>query len=163
MRVLAWVYEDTWEAVVGATAEFAPAGAEISLLYVISAEAEQLAEGARAGLLGRRHGPPPPHDAPLHAISEESAQALLREARERLGRGGTTELRRGRVEREVLAAAADVDLLVLARDGELDPLGPKSIGPQARSVVDHAPCPVLLVWPSAPPGVDTLPGGPPGL
>ncbi|MDV9177578.1 universal stress protein, partial [Streptomyces sp. W16] len=30
-----------------------------------------------------------------------------------------------------------------------------------RFAVDHAPCPVLLVWPEAAPGIATLPPAPP--
>ena len=44
-----------------------------------------------------------------------------------------------------------MDLLVLARDGDHSRLGPHSLGPAARFVVDHAPCRVLLVWADAPP------------
>ena len=50
---------------------------------------------------------------------------------------------------------AGADLLILARDGELR-LGPKSLGPRSRFVLDHAPCQVLLVWPEPPPGIDTI-------
>jgi hypothetical protein len=64
------------------------------------------------------------------------------------------------VEREVLAAAEDADLLVLARDGEHDRLGPRSLGHATRFVVDHAPCAVLLVWADTPPGLSTLPPEP---
>jgi nucleotide-binding universal stress UspA family protein len=46
----------------------------------------------------------------------------------------------------VLAALGDADLLVLARDGERDRPGPRSIGHATRFVLDHAPCDVLLVW-----------------
>ncbi|MGB0097855.1 MAG: universal stress protein, partial [Solirubrobacteraceae bacterium] len=67
-----------------------------------------------------------------------------------------TVARRGRVEREVVAACANADLLVLARDGETR-LGPKSLGPRAGFVVDHAPCTVLLAWAQSPPGIDTIP------
>jgi nucleotide-binding universal stress UspA family protein len=54
---------------------------------------------------------------------------------------------RGRAERAVVAACADADLLVLARDGDHTRLGPRSIGHATRFVLDHAPCRVLLVWP----------------
>jgi len=93
-------------------------------------------------------------------IAEGEADALLAEARARLGRSAQTSSRRGRVEREVVAAVEGVDLLVLARDGE-PRLGPKSLGKHVRFVVDHAPCEVLLVWPESPPGIDTIPP-PPG-
>ena len=49
------------------------------------------------------------------------------------------------------AAAEGADLLVLARDGDRSRVGPHSLGPAARFVVDHAPCRVLLVWPDRPP------------
>jgi Na+/H+ antiporter NhaD/arsenite permease-like protein len=60
-----------------------------------------------------------------------------------------------------VAAAAGADLLILARDGDRSRLGPKSLGPAGRFVVDHAPCPVLLVWPEDPPGTGTIPPPPP--
>jgi hypothetical protein len=56
----------------------------------------------------------------------------------------------------VVAAAAGADLLILARDGDRSRLGPKSLGPADRFVVDHAPCPVLLVWQEDPPGPGTI-------
>jgi len=161
MRALVWIVEDTWEATVAEAAAFLPADAEVTLLHVAPGDVETLAEGSRHGLLGRRHRPPP-HEppAPLRAISDEAAQALLVEARERFGRQAGVEARRGRVEREVVAAAEGMDILVLARDGDHSRLGPHSLGPPARFVVDHAPCRVLLVWPGEPPAAD-LPPPPP--
>jgi hypothetical protein len=58
--------------------------------------------------------------------------------------------RSGRIEYEVVAAAATVDLIVLARDQDHPRHGPRSLGPTARYVVDHAPSAVLLVWPDTP-------------
>jgi hypothetical protein len=55
-----------------------------------------------------------------------------------------------------------MDVLVLARDGDRSRLGPHSLGPRARFVVDHAPCRVLLIWPDAPPGAETVAPPPPG-
>jgi nucleotide-binding universal stress UspA family protein len=163
VRALVWIVEDTWEATVAEAAAFLPTDAEITLLHVAPTDVETLAAGARHGLLGRaRHHPPPgpPPPAPLREISEEAAAALLAEARTRLGRDARTDSRRGRVEREVVAAAEGADLLVLARDGDHSRLGPHSLGPAARFVVDHAPCRVLLVWPDAPPTVATIPPPP---
>jgi hypothetical protein len=68
--------------------------------------------------------------------------------------------RRGITEREVVTAAADARLLIMARDGDRSRLGPKSLGKAARFVVDHAPCPVLLVWPGTAPAVETIPPPP---
>jgi hypothetical protein len=56
--------------------------------------------------------------------------------------------------------AEGVDLLVAARDGDRSRLGPHSLGHDTRFVVDHAPCAALLVWPDAPPGVDSIPPWP---
>ncbi|TMM08325.1 MAG: universal stress protein, partial [Actinobacteria bacterium] len=35
-------------------------------------------------------------------------------------------------------------------------LGPKSLGREARYVVDHAPCGVVLGWPGPGPAIDTI-------
>jgi nucleotide-binding universal stress UspA family protein len=161
MRALVWIVEDTWETTVAEAATFLPADAEVTLLYVAPADVEGVAEGARHGLLGRprprHHGPP---QAPLRQISDEAAEALLAGARERLGRQASVARRRGRVEREVVAAAEGMDLLVLARDGDRTRMGPKSLGPATRFVVDHAPCGVLLVWADTPPAVADIPPPP---
>jgi nucleotide-binding universal stress UspA family protein len=157
MHALVWIVEDTWEVTVAEAAAFVPADAHVTLLHVAPADVEELARGGRHGLLGR-HAPPANHG--IRAISDAAAEALLTDARERLGRVAATVARRGRVEREVVAAAQDADLLVLARDGDRARLGPKSLGPPARFVVDHAPCRVLLVWADAPPGVETIPPPP---
>ena len=155
MKALVWIVEDTWEATVDEAAAFLPRDAEITLLHVAGEDAEGLAAGARGGLLGR--APRPPHEA-LGALADEAAAALLDDARERLGRpDAAVARRRGRIEREVVGAAGGVDLLVLARDGDHSRLGPPSLGPAARFVVDHAPCRVLLVWPDEPPDAATIP------
>jgi len=83
-------------------------------------------------------------------------------AQERLGRPAVRVGRRGRVEREVVAACADAAVLVVARDGDHTRLGPRSLGHATRFVLDHAPCRVLLVWPDEPPDLATLPPPPPG-
>ena len=159
MRALVWIVEDTWEATVDEAAGLLPADAEITLLHVADSDVESLAAGAREGLLGRprRHRPAGER---LSTLSEEAAQELLADACSRLGRDATARAVRGRVEREVVAAAADTDILVLARDGDRSHLGPHSLGPTARFVVDHAPSRVLLVWPDAPPELETIPPHP---
>jgi hypothetical protein len=35
----------------------------------------------------------------------------------------------------------------MARDGARAQAGPRSLGPTARFVVEHAACAVLLIWP----------------
>ncbi len=159
MRVVIWIAEETWRACVRQAVPFLPEPADVTLLHVAPSDVEELAAAGRAGLLGRRRPPPPPHERDLRAISEEEAQQLLDAARAALGRDCTMVARRGRVEREVVAACAGADLLVAARDGQRK-LGPKSLGPRARFIVDHAPCTVVLVWAQAPPGIETIPPPP---
>jgi nucleotide-binding universal stress UspA family protein len=152
MRALVWIEQDTWPATVAAAARL-PAEAELTLLHVAPADVESVATGARHGLLGRPRprdrGPGSGLPAPLAQISDAESEALLDEAAAALGRPAALEHRRGRVERELVDAAAGADLLVLARDGDGDRAhpGPHSLAPHARYVVDHAPCAVLLVWP----------------
>jgi len=83
-----------------------------------------------------------------------------RAARPLLGRPATRVKRQGRVEREVVAEVAGADLLICARDGDPTRLGPASLGPTTRFVVDHAPCAVLVIWPDTPPGIDSIPPPP---
>jgi nucleotide-binding universal stress UspA family protein len=160
MRALVWIIEDTWQATIDDAKALLPSDAEITLLHVASTEPETVARGARRGLLGR-HPPPPPAPQELRTISEQAAQELLTEAQARLGRSATLQSRRGRVEREVVATAERADLLVLARDGDRERLGPRSLGPATRFVIDHAPCRVLLIWPDIVPELKTIPPPPP--
>jgi nucleotide-binding universal stress UspA family protein len=147
MRAVIWITESTWEACIDRAREVIPADAEVTLLHVSAADVEDVAAHGAARLLGRR--PPPAPGPPLRAIAAEEAQALLGSAQSRLGRAAELDSRRGRVEREVVEACSGADLLVVARDGELR-AGPKSLGPHARFVVDHARCQVLLVWAGEP-------------
>ncbi|MEU6669042.1 universal stress protein [Streptomyces sp. NPDC046727] len=160
MRVIAWLVEGTWPACVDAVRAHAPDDAEVVLLHVSGPEVPAVAHGAFAGLLGRGHPERDPGDR-LEELGTGSAAALLDAAARRLGRPCVREERSGRVEREVVAAAEGAGLLVLARDGDRSRLGPKSLGPHVRFAVDHAPCPVLLVWPEPAPALGTIPPPPP--
>ncbi|MFE1382449.1 universal stress protein [Streptomyces sp. NPDC058740] len=163
MAVVVWIVEGTWRACVDAARAHAPADAEIVLLHVTPADVPGAAHGAFAGLLGRGHpGEHRPADGwgrdpgtRLEHLAADSARQLLRDAADRLGRPGIRTERTGRVEREVVAEAEGSELLILARDGDHTRLGPHSLGPAARFVVDHAPCPVLLVWPEPAPELPT--------
>ena len=161
MIVITWIVEGTWPACVDAARGIAPADADIVLLHVSGGEAPAAAHGAYAGLMGRRRAErdPGPRVAELGAAS---ARELLEAAARRLARPCATAERRGRAEREVVAAAEGAGLLILARDGDDTRLGPRSLGPASRFVVDHAPCPVLLVWPRAIPEGPLPPPPPPG-
>ena len=159
MLVVIWVVEGTWRSCISAARELVPPDAEIVLLHVTGPDSRAVAHGAFVGMLGRGH---PERDPSARFDSEAatSAHELLEAAAAGLPGPATRVQRRGRVEREVVAAAEGAELLVLARDGERSRLGPKSLGPASRFVVDHAPCPVLLVWPEHPPGVETIPPPP---
>ena len=153
MRALVWITETSWPACIDRARELLPADAEITILHVAATDVEALAEHPGLGLLGRRHPPPP--GPTVRQISDEEADSLLQEAARRLGRPAGTVARRGRIEREVLEAAAGADVLVLGRDGE-PRREPKSIGREARFVIDHAGCAVLLTWSEEPPPLDSI-------
>ncbi|MET8540314.1 universal stress protein [Kitasatospora sp. NPDC004799] len=160
MTVVVWITEGTWPACVDAARAHAPQGAETVLLHVSGQEVPGVAHGAFAGLLGRGHRERDPGTR-VETLAAASAQHLLAAAADRLGRPCARVERTGRVEREVVAAAEGAELLVLARDGDRTRLGPHSLGPASRFVVDHAPCPVLLVWPEPAPDTATIPPPPP--
>lgn len=84
---------------------------------------------------------------------QDSAQQTLQEALQ-YAPGAETLLRQGRPELEIVNAAAEWKanvILVCARAeyGEPPHIGPHSVGHVARFVLDHAPCPVLLLRPLA--------------
>ncbi|MGW1894352.1 universal stress protein [Streptomyces sp. NPDC002004] len=169
MAVIVWIVEGTWPACVDAARARTPEDTDIVLLHVSAPDVPEAAHGAYAGLMGRdrhwghrsddvRGGDP---GTRLEQLAAASAAELLQFAAERLGRACARVERSGRVEREVVAAAEGADLLVLARDGDRSHLGPRSLGPASRFVVDHAPCPVLLVWPETAPGISSIPPPPP--
>lgn len=161
MDVIVWIAEGTWPATVDAARRWIPLDAHVALLHVTGDEVAEAAHGAFAGLLGRgyRHERDPGER--LEALSASAADDLLRAAAARFGRPAGRAKLHGRVEREVVAAAEGADLLICARDGDRSRLGPHSLAPPTRFVVDHAPCQVLLVWPEPAPGIDSIPPPPP--
>jgi nucleotide-binding universal stress UspA family protein len=156
MTVLVWITEDGWEACVQAARTLAPAGQDVTLLHVTDTAALEAAHGAFTALLGRSRTDP---GAQLEALAEASAQQVLDAAAEELGRPAHQVRLRGRPEHQVAEAAREASLLILAREGGA--AGPKSLGKAARFVVDHATCPVLLVWPGTPPDTPLPPPPPP--
>jgi nucleotide-binding universal stress UspA family protein len=158
--VVVWLTDGTWPGCVDAARRVIPADSRTVLIYVIPEEISAAAHAAYAGLLGRGHPERDPGQR-VAAFAAASAAELLDAAADRIARPCERLERHGRVEREVVAAASGADLLIVARDGDRSRLGPKSLGPATRFVVDHAPCPVLLVWPEVPPGLDTIPHPPP--
>jgi nucleotide-binding universal stress UspA family protein len=155
MTVLVWVTQESWMACVDAALARAPAD-DVTLLHVTDAGAADAAHGAFTALLGRAGAGP---GAQLEAMAETAATEVLEAAAARLGRPARQVRRRGRPEHEVVQAARGADLLIVGRQGAAE-AGPRSLGKAARFVVDHAACPVLLVWPGpAPEGPPPRPGG----
>ena len=153
--VFIWVREGTWRAAVDAALSLAPAGASFTLLHVTDDAVPEAAHGAYLGLFGRAGHDPA---ARLDEVATSSAAGLLAAAARRLGRHCEQRSIHGHAERAVVTVSAHADLLVMTRDGDQSRPGPHSLDRAGRFVVDHASCPVLLVWPGPPPR-DT-PGGP---
>jgi hypothetical protein len=139
LKVLAWITEGGWEAVVDAVAHLDPA--EVTLLHVTSIDVPGVRGHRYEQVMGR-----------MSALAGEAAQALLDDAAERLGRENVwTVAESGQAETIVMDALDGIDVLVVARDGRHR--GPHSIGHEQRWVIDHAPCAVVLAWaPGAPDG-----------
>jgi len=163
VRAVVWLVEGTWQGCLDAAAQILPPDARVTLLHVTPSDVGEVTEAATAGLLGRAFRAHRPIRR-FEEVADEEAAEILKAAAARLGREDTELVhRRGRVEREVVGAAAEgVDLLVVARDGDRSRLGPHSLGHATRFIVDHAPCPVLLVWPDEPPGIESIPPLPHG-
>lgn len=157
MKVAGWVAAGTWPAVVAAM-QRRPESDELVLVAVVD-ESEGVPTGPLAGLMGR--GRRPEASAAVDQLSRTTAEDLLAQAVAALGRPCVAQLRTGFTEREVTAAAAAIDLLIVARDGDRTRLGPRSIGRHTRFVIDHAPCTVAVVWPGEMPGLDSIPAPPP--
>lgn len=112
--------------------------------------------GARAGLDMLQHQPgghrrPPPRERDLVEAEEMGSTAALAEAEAAarlLAAAVETAQVRGEPGPAVceLARSAGVDLIAIRAGGRDQPsVGPKSLGPTARFVSDHSPCPVLLL------------------
>ena len=105
----------------------------------------------QTGPLLRRVRPDDPRLEQMRQADEASSQEILAESRIRYPNAETIR-REGRPEREIVNHAAEwnADLIVICpRSPQTGgpTLGPKSVGHVARFVLDHAPCPVLLVRP----------------
>ena len=155
--VIIWICEGTWRATVDAALSLAPALARFTVLHVTEPAAADAARGAYLGLLGRGGRDP---SARFDEVAAAAAADLMEAAARRLGRPCERLEIQDHSERAVVAASAQADLLIVARDGDRSRLGPKSLGRATRFVVDHAACPVLLVWPDSAPDVGTMPPPP---
>lgn len=94
-----------------------------------------------------------PLSSEMEAAESASAEETLKAGLE-YAKGAETLLRQGLPELEIVNTAAQwkADVIVIgarAEYGEAPHVGPHSVGHVARFVLDHAPCPVLLVRPLA--------------
>ncbi|HST84699.1 MAG TPA: hypothetical protein VLL08_23375 [Kineosporiaceae bacterium] len=155
MRITVWLAPSTWVAGLAPLVNYPDA--ELTLMCVVDAGVDAAVRGGHTGLLGRgKWGGRPTESTNL--VQAAAATELLDEAEMRIGRATTRRiLTSDHPEREVVAACADTDLLILARDGDKHRLGPRSLGRATRFVLDHAPCQILLLWPESAPSVATIP------
>ncbi len=120
----------------------------LGLIYVIDTGPRGEIERQRERFLR----PPelsPARRAQIRQAEETSAQDILQEGGRYLP-GAELLQRQGRPEREIVQCAAEwaADLIIICSRSPSSPTpppGPKSVGHVARFVLDHAPCPVLLV------------------
>lgn len=120
----------------------------IGLIYVTDSGPHAEIERKREGLLRPRH-PSGPLSERMRQAETVAAQDILQEGLRYLP-GTETLHREGRPEREIVNCAAEwnADLVIICpRSPEYGgpAIGPKSVGHVARFVLDHAPCPVLLI------------------
>jgi nucleotide-binding universal stress UspA family protein len=118
------------------------------LLFVTDTGPRHDIEHVRERFL-RHRGPPPPREEEMRQAETTSAQDILNEGLRDFP-GAETLHRQGRPEREIVNTAAEwqADLVIIcarAEYGGKHAIGPKSVGHVARFVLDHAPCPVLLI------------------
>jgi nucleotide-binding universal stress UspA family protein len=124
----------------------------LRMLYVINTGPRKDFEHTRERLF-RPVGPPRPREGQIQQAEHAAAHDILNEGLRYLPDAEILE-REGRPEREIVNVAAEweADLVIIcprAEYGGKPVIGPKSVGHVARFVLDHAPCPVLLVRPLA--------------
>ena len=125
----------------------------LGILHVIDTGPRKDIEHTRARFF-RRPGPPRSREDEMEQAELAAAQEVLNEGLRYIPDAETFR-RQGRPEREIVNIAAEwrADLVLICPRGEYGgkpTIGPKSVGHVARFVLDHAPCPVLLVRQAAP-------------
>jgi nucleotide-binding universal stress UspA family protein len=120
----------------------------IGLLYVTDSGPHHEIERKREWLLRPRHPSGPLQEKIQHAEAG-AAQDILQEGLRYLPQAESLS-REGRPEQEIIQCASEwqADLIVICPRSPAfgaPALGPKSVGHVARFVLDHAPCPVLLL------------------
>lgn len=151
MRVLCCLDGTNSEEVSRAVAELVQPEERVpGLLYVVDSGPHGEMGRKREGLMRPRRPSGPLHDR-VQQAETFAVQDILDEGL-RFMPGAETLRREGRPEREIVLCAAEwqADLIIICprspRFGG-PTLGSRSVGHVARFVLDHAPCPVLLVRP----------------
>ncbi len=149
MRILCCLDGTNFERISNAISTFVASGSQtLSFIYVIDTRPQREME-RRTGPLLRHPSPEAPRMERMKQAEEEAAQEILVEAYAHYPEAETLS-RVGQPERVIVNYAAEwnADLVVLSprsSQGNGPLIGPKSIGHIARFIVDHAPCPVLLI------------------
>ncbi|MGH2494802.1 MAG: universal stress protein [Ktedonobacteraceae bacterium] len=120
----------------------------LGLIYVIDSGPHGEIERQRERFL-RPPALNPQRSKQIQNAETSAAQDILQEGARFLP-GAERIHKTGRPEREIVSCAAEwhADLIVICPRSPLSggpTMGPKSVGHVARFVLDHAPCPVLLV------------------
>jgi hypothetical protein len=160
VTVIAWIVEGTWPACVDAARAHAPEDEEIVLLHVSDPDLPGIAHGAFAGLLGRGHPEREPGTR-LQDLGAASATALLNAAAEHLDAPAHNRKGRDASSGKSPPQPREPTCWSWPATATAPTSDPRSLGPASRFVLDHAPCPVLLVWPEPAPGIATVPPLPP--
>lgn len=121
----------------------------LGLLYVIDVGPRAEIERTRERFM-RPSGPLPRREQ-MQQADESTAQDILHEGLRYFPNAEALQ-RQGKPEREIVSCAAEwnANLIIVcsrAAYNRMREVGPKSVGHVARFVLDHAPCPVLLIRP----------------
>ena len=127
-------------------------GEDLLLVHVIDATPRQKWEQAPSPLRLGPH-PRPERDRQMNEAEINLGQTILAEAlaeAQRLGWTAAVRLERGKPERVLVQVAQEIGAKLLVEFARELPeghpiIGPSSVGHAARFVLDHAPCPVLLL------------------
>lgn len=120
----------------------------LSVLHVIDTDPRTEMERLRERFF-RSRAQHLPHEEEILESEKSSARDILNAGLSYLAQAETLE-REGRPGHEIVNVAAEwqADVVLIcarAEYGGKGSIGPKSVGHVARFVLDHAPCPVLLV------------------
>jgi nucleotide-binding universal stress UspA family protein len=149
MRILCCLDGTNVEPVSKATEMLAATPAfTLGILYVIDTGPRKDIEHTRERFL-RPPAPPGSREDEMQQADQAAALDILNEGLRYLPDADKFQ-RQGRPEREIVNVAAEwqADLVIIcprAEYGGKPRIGPGSVGHVARFVLDHAPCPVLLV------------------